>query len=68
MSQAPPDYKPSSVLHQGHKLPPAVRSRYRKFDIYRDVSQFGYVDDHAIKVITLSCEFDPRRVPYFRGD
>ena len=53
MQQAPPNFQPQNILQQGHKLPPAVRSRYRKFDIYRDVSQFRYVDDHAIQVIVF---------------
>jgi len=47
--QPPPNFQPKNVNH-GTKLPPAVRSRYRKFDIYRDVTQFSYVDNHAIVV------------------
>lgn len=47
--QAPPNFQPQNV-NQGRKLPPAVRSRYRKFDIYRDVTQFTFVDNHAIVV------------------
>lgn len=50
MQQTPPNFQPQNILQQGQKLPPAVRSRYRKFDIYRDVSQFRYIDDHAIQV------------------
>ncbi|XP_052771924.1 uncharacterized protein LOC128211311 [Mya arenaria] len=47
--QAPPNFQPQNVNH-GTKLPPAKRSRYRKFDIYRDVTQFTFVDNHAIQV------------------
>ena len=48
--QAPPNFQPKNILQGDKKLPPAARARYRKFDIYRDVSQFGYVDTHAVMV------------------
>lgn len=47
---APSNFQPQNLLQQGRKLPPAVRSRYRKFDIYRDVTQFSFIDNHAIQV------------------
>lgn len=47
---APRDFNPVSILQQGKQLPPPIRSRYRKFDIYRDVNQFRLVDDHAVQV------------------
>ncbi|KAK3095942.1 hypothetical protein FSP39_021116 [Pinctada imbricata] len=45
---APYNFQLSSV--QGRKLPPPLRSRYRKFDLYRDVGQFRVIDNHAITV------------------
>lgn len=47
---APRDFNPVNILQQGKQLPPPIRSRYRKFDIYRDVNQFRLVDDHAVQV------------------
>lgn len=47
---APRDFNPVNILQQGKQLPPPIRSRYRKFDIYRDVNQFRLVDEHAVQV------------------
>ncbi|KAK3603019.1 hypothetical protein CHS0354_037766 [Potamilus streckersoni] len=48
--QAPSQFRLQNIQQQQPKIPPAVRSRYRKFDLYRDVSQFKFIDDHAIQV------------------
>lgn len=57
---APRDFNPVNILQQGKQLPPPIRSRYRKFDIYRDVNQFRLVDEHAVQVnfqCQLQCRF-----------
>ncbi|ESO90318.1 hypothetical protein LOTGIDRAFT_218011 [Lottia gigantea] len=48
--KAPPNFQPQDVRKGKTQIPGPVRSRYRKFDIYRDVQQFYHVDDHAIQV------------------
>ncbi|XP_041369562.1 hillarin-like [Gigantopelta aegis] len=47
--KAPAGFQPQDV-RQRQNPPVPCRSRYRKFDIYRDVQQFNYIDTHAIQV------------------
>ena len=49
--KAPSGFQPQDVRHRPNP-PVPCRSRYRKFDIYRDVQQFNYIDSHAIQVST----------------
>ncbi|XP_046335302.2 uncharacterized protein LOC124117442 [Haliotis rufescens] len=48
--KAPPSFQPLDVRSQQYQPPPPCRSRYRKFDLYRDVQQFFQIDNHAIQV------------------
>ncbi|XP_062611451.1 uncharacterized protein LOC134273277 isoform X2 [Saccostrea cucullata] len=48
--QAPNHFQAVNILTQQPNVPPPARSRYRKFDIYRDVGQFRFIDEHAISV------------------
>ncbi|XP_033757635.1 uncharacterized protein LOC117340002 [Pecten maximus] len=47
---APSSFQPATILAPDTKLPPPIRSRYRKFDIYPDVKTFKLIDEHAIEV------------------
>lgn len=48
--KAPNHFQAVNLLTQQPNVPPPARSRYRKFDIYRDVGQFRFIDEHAISV------------------
>lgn len=51
--KAPNHFQAVNLLTQQPNVPPPARSRYRKFDIYRDVGQFRFIDEHAISVSIL---------------
>ncbi|KAK3757666.1 hypothetical protein RRG08_000177 [Elysia crispata] len=47
--KAPPNFVPEDSRARQIHAPP-VHARYRKFDLYRNVQQFYYIDNHAIQV------------------
>ena len=47
--KAPRDWRPEDAKARQVNAPP-VHSRYRKFDLYRNVQQFFHIDNHAIQV------------------
>ena len=47
--KAPRDWRPEDAKARPVNAPP-VHSRYRKFDLYRNVQQFFHIDNHAIQV------------------
>jgi hypothetical protein len=55
--KAPYGWRPEDIKAQPINAPPA-HSRYRKFDLYRNVQQFFHIDNHAIQVgisLHLTC-------------
>ncbi|PVD31076.1 hypothetical protein C0Q70_10353 [Pomacea canaliculata] len=47
--KAPRDWRPDDAKAKQVNAPP-VHSRYRKFDLYRNVQQFYHIDNHAVQV------------------
>ncbi|XP_055889743.1 uncharacterized protein LOC106068552 [Biomphalaria glabrata] len=47
--KAPPNFVPDDSRARQIHAPP-VHARYRKFDLYRNVQQFYFIDNHAIQV------------------
>lgn len=47
--KAPHNFQPEDSRARHINAPPA-HARYRKFDLYRNVQQFYYIDNHAIQV------------------
>ena len=63
--KAPRDWRPEDAKAQQVNAPP-VHSRYRKFDLYRNVQQFFHIDNHAIQV-SLHC-WGIKSVRYVMGN